>query len=71
MSAELVEFDAVRVRRYLLDAFRGFLNDHPDTDIQRGYLAAMVTVYREAIANKPHAIVDCADALLAQPEVVQ
>jgi hypothetical protein len=36
------------MRNYVLEAIRGFLRDPPDGDYQRGYLAALVTVYIES-----------------------
>ena len=47
--SDIVEFDAMRVRRYLIAALRSFANDNPDTQYQRGYLAALCAVYREAL----------------------
>lgn len=36
-------------KAYVETAIRGFLIDPPDSEFQRGYLAALVTVYREAL----------------------
>ncbi|MBX9910832.1 MAG: hypothetical protein K2Z25_19270 [Beijerinckiaceae bacterium] len=36
-------------KTYIEAAIRGFLADPPDTDYQRGYLAALVVVYGEAM----------------------
>ncbi len=36
-------------KAYIEKAIRGFIADPPDTDYQRGYLAALLVVYREAM----------------------
>ena len=36
---------------YVATAIDAFLNDPPDSDFQRGYLAALVAVYKEAIGR--------------------
>lgn len=51
MSADLVSFDAERASRYLERAFSGFLIDPPDSDYQRGYLAALLTLYGEGLGK--------------------
>ena len=51
MSAELVSFDAERASRYIERAFAGFLNDPPDSDYQRGFLAALLVLYREGLGK--------------------
>jgi hypothetical protein len=51
MSAELISFDAERVSRYLNDVFAGYLGDPADSDYQRGFLAACLTVYREGLGK--------------------
>ncbi len=33
---------------YVRFALEAYLNDPPDTEFQRGYLAALVAIYREA-----------------------
>lgn len=51
MNAELVSFDAERASRYIERAFGGFLNDPADSDYQRGFLAALLTLYREGLGK--------------------
>jgi hypothetical protein len=45
----VIEFDGERTRRYLNGVFSGFLEDPADTDYQRGFLAAALVIYREAL----------------------
>lgn len=47
--SEVIDFDARKLRPYLAAAIEGFLGDPPDTDYQRGYLSALIDVYREGI----------------------
>lgn len=47
MQTEITSFEGEKVARYLREAFGGFLRDNPDSDYQRGYLAALLAVYRE------------------------
>lgn len=49
--ADLISFDAERVSRYLDELFAGYLNDPADSDYQRGFLAAALTIYREALGR--------------------
>jgi hypothetical protein len=51
MSAEVVSFDTEKASRYIERAFAGFLVDPADSDYQRGYLAALLTLYREGLGN--------------------
>ena len=51
MSAELVSFDAERASRYIEQAFAGYLADPPDSDFQRGHLAALLTLYQEGLGK--------------------
>lgn len=37
-----------QIKTYIEDAIRGFIKDNPDSQFQRGYLNALVTVYTEA-----------------------
>jgi hypothetical protein len=34
---------------YLNNVFAGFVNDPPDSDFQKGYLSAMLEMYREVV----------------------
>lgn len=49
--AGLVSFDAERASRYIEQAFAGYLRDPADSDFQRGYLAALLTLYREGLGK--------------------
>jgi len=49
--AEIVGFDAHRVRKYLDRAITGFIKDPPDSDYQAGFLGAVCVIYREALNN--------------------
>jgi hypothetical protein len=48
---DIIDFDDWRVAPYLVQTIEGFLNDPPDTPFQRGYLAAVVCVYREGLGR--------------------
>lgn len=45
----LLSFEAEKASRYILDAILSFLSDPPDSDFQRGYLAALISIYREGL----------------------
>jgi|GEM_PF-5575471 len=47
----VLDLDARRVEPYLISTIDGFLGDPPDSDFQRGYLSAMLAVYREAVGR--------------------
>ena len=47
--SNIIDFDEVRVRKYLIDALYSFKRNCPDSEYQRGYLAALCAVYREAL----------------------
>lgn len=49
--AEIVDIDAKRVAPYLLRAVLAFLDDPPDSDYQAGFLAALLTIYREGLGK--------------------
>lgn len=51
MTAKLISFDAERASRYIESALSGFLNDPADSDFQRGYLAALLTLYTEGLGK--------------------
>jgi hypothetical protein len=51
MMAGVVSFDAEKASRYLERGLFGFLGDPADSDYQRGYLAALLTVYREGLGK--------------------
>jgi hypothetical protein len=47
----VVSFDAEKASRYLERAMQGFLGDPADSDYQRGFLAALLVVYREGLGK--------------------
>ena len=51
MPAEIVDLEAHRLRPYVMSSIEQYLGDPPDTDFQRGYLAALLTVYEEGMGQ--------------------
>lgn len=51
MSENVISFDAEKASRYLERAMFGFLGDPADSDYQRGFLAALLVVYREGLGK--------------------
>lgn len=49
--SEVVSFEVERASRYIERAFAGFLNDPADSDYQRGYLDAILTLYLEGLGK--------------------
>jgi hypothetical protein len=47
----LISFDSERAAKYLEGVFAGYLSDPADSDYQRGFLAACLTLYREALGR--------------------
>ena len=47
----IILFDAEKASRYIEDALAGFINDPADSDFQRGYLAALLTIYEEGLGK--------------------
>lgn len=47
----IISFDAEKASRYLLNGLLGFVSDPPESDYQRGYLAALLTAYREGLGK--------------------
>lgn len=47
----IVSFDAEKASRYLEQGLMLFLSDPPDSDYQRGYLAALLTTYTEGLGK--------------------
>ena len=62
--ADVIDFDAARIAPYLMSSIEGFLGDPPDTEFQRGYLAALITVYREGLRRDGDVRIAAAEALL-------
>lgn len=48
MSAKTGSAERTRFERYVQEAIAGFERDPPDTDYQRGYLAALLVIQKEA-----------------------
>jgi hypothetical protein len=46
---DIISFDAEKATRYIEQALIGFINDPADSDFQRGYLAALLTIYEEGL----------------------
>lgn len=51
MSADIVSLDAERASRYIGQALHGFMIDPAETEYQRGYLSALLTIYREGLGK--------------------
>ena len=51
MSTSVISFEAEKVSRFIQDSFAGYLRDPADSDFQRGYLAALLTLYREGLGK--------------------
>lgn len=49
--ADLIDFDGVRAVKYIERALAGFLDDPADSDHQRGYLSALLTIYTEGLGK--------------------
>jgi hypothetical protein len=49
--AQIVEFETERVARYVQRVFTGYAVDPATSDFQRGYLAAMLDLYREGMGK--------------------
>lgn len=52
VTTNLVEFDAHKVRKYLDRSINGFINDPPDSVYQKGFLAAVLIIWGEALGIK-------------------
>lgn len=48
----VISFDAEKASRYIEQALDGFINDPADSDFQRGYLAALLTIYEEGLGKE-------------------
>ena len=49
--SNVISFDAEKASRYIEQALAGFINDPADSDFQRGYLAALLTLYEEGLGK--------------------
>lgn len=61
----IVDLDSARIAPYLASSIEGFLRDPPDSNFQRGYLAALLAVYSEGLGRRQDARVRAAERLLA------
>ena len=52
VMAQIVDLEARRITPYVLEAIAGFIGDPPDSQFQRGYLSALLDIYREGLGNK-------------------
>lgn len=69
--ADVIEFDAQKVRKYLIRAIEGFINDPPDSDYQCGFIDAICVIYREALGIEGDARVDLCDRMTRDPKAFQ
>ena len=51
MTNNIIDLDMVRVEPYLKNAIAGCLLDPLDSKFQRGFLAALLIVYREGLSR--------------------
>ena len=51
IMSNVISFDAEKASRYIEKALAGFINDPADSDFQRGYLAALLTMYEEGLGK--------------------
>jgi hypothetical protein len=49
--SNVIDFDGARFAPLLMQAINGFSADPPDTEFQRGYLAALIWAYREGLGR--------------------
>ena len=49
--SNVIDLDNRRLGPHILEAIEQFLGDPPDSQFQRGYLAALVTVYEEGLGR--------------------
>lgn len=47
----VISFDDEKASHYIEQALAGFINDPADSDFQRGYLAALLTMYEEGLGK--------------------
>jgi hypothetical protein len=45
----IIDFDNRKASRYLMGAIVEFLADPPDSEFQRGFLAAVLTAYKDGL----------------------
>ena len=67
LMSNVIDFDAAKLRPYLMEAITGFLNDPPDSLYQQGYWAALINVYDEGLILKGDARVEAARKLVDMP----
>lgn len=49
--SNVIDLDGARIAPYMIEAIDGFLMDPPDSDFQRGFLAALLVLYREGLGR--------------------
>ena len=47
----IIDIDGMRAAKYVEQALLGFLRDPADSTYQRGYLAALLTIYTECLGR--------------------
>lgn len=48
---QVIEFETEKASKYVKQALEGYLNDPADSDYQKGFLAALLVVYREGLGK--------------------
>lgn len=61
--SNVVDFEAYRIAPFLMSAIEAFLRDPPDSEFQKGYLAALLIVYREGLGRNTDGRLDAAERL--------
>jgi len=58
-------------KSYVIDAIKQFINDPPDSPVQRGYLHALIAVAKEALELDPNdpVILEANELLKPQPKL--
>lgn len=51
MGGQIISFDAEKASRYIEAGLVGFIGDPADSEYQRGYLAALLTIYTEGLGK--------------------
>jgi len=60
----IIELDTSKAGKYLAEAINGFLKDPPDSEYQRGFLAALIVVSTEGIGRQSDARIIAAEKML-------
>lgn len=51
VTANVISFDDSRAVKYLNTVINGFMNDPPDSELQEGYLHAVLCLYEEGLGK--------------------